>query len=143
DLPRRRRGSSRGIPPGEPEPSRPTADARHSRRDNGGAALTCCHEETRAARPRSGRLQGSAPPQAGIEPRDSAPAETRLASQNRADRQLTLATAVETTAAPHSRAAMRKTRAARPRSGRLQGSAPPQARIQPADSAPAESRLAS
>ena len=29
----------------------------------------------------SGRLQGSAPPQAGIKPRDSAPAESRLASK--------------------------------------------------------------
>ena len=29
----------------------------------------------------SGRLQGSAPPKAGIEPRDSAPAESRLAKQ--------------------------------------------------------------
>ena len=28
----------------------------------------------------SGRLQGSAPPKAGIEPRDSAPAESRLAT---------------------------------------------------------------
>ena len=30
---------------------------------------------------RSGGLQGFAPPQAGIEPRDSAPAESRLAKQ--------------------------------------------------------------
>ena len=32
-------------------------------------------------RPRSGRLQGSAPPQAGIKPRDSASAEFRLANE--------------------------------------------------------------
>ena len=38
---------------------------------------------SRQLRPRSGRLQGCAPPKAGIKPQDSAPAESCLASKSR------------------------------------------------------------